>query len=137
MTRIESKEVVISANEKVCFDFLMDLNNYELLLPKKSISNWESDEKSCSFKIQKTYKLAMKYSESEPTSKILVVSGEGSPFSFDLYINLSGNGETTSAQLVCHADINPFLKMMVEKPLNNLFDYMAERMVKVLAEGQA
>ncbi len=132
MTKIESKEVVIAANSQVCFDFLMDLNNYQLLLPKDKISDWQSDEKSCSFKIQNTYKLSLKYSESEPTSKILIVSGEGSPFSFDLYINLENQGESTGAQLVCHADINPFLKMMVQKPLNNLFDYMADRMVKVL-----
>ncbi|MCB9188612.1 MAG: hypothetical protein H6600_10125 [Flavobacteriales bacterium] len=136
MTRIESKEVLIAANDKVCFDFLMDLNNYQLLLPKDKISDWKSDEQNCSFKIQNTYKLSMKYSESEPTSKILVVSGEGSPFSFDLYINLGADEGSTRAQLVCHADINPFLKMMVQKPLNNLFDYMADRMVKVLGPGE-
>lgn len=135
MTRIESKEVAIGALPQKCFDFLLDLNNYELLLPKDKISHWESDEKNCSFKIQNTYKLSLKYSESEPTTKILVTSGEGSPFKFDLYINLAELEEGgTGAQLICHADINPFLKMMVEKPLNNLFDYMAERMVKVIAE---
>lgn len=135
MTRIESKEVAIEALPQKCFDFLLDLNNYELLLPKDKISHWESDEKNCSFKIQNTYKLSLKYSESEPTTKILVTSGEGSPFKFDLYINLAELEDGgTAAQLICHADINPFLKMMVEKPLNNLFDYMADRMVKVINE---
>jgi carbon monoxide dehydrogenase subunit G len=137
MTTIESKEVNIAANSQVCFDFLMDLNNYELLLPKDSISDWQSDEKKCSFKIQKTYKLALVYSDSNPTSQITVVSGDGSPFKFDLKINLSDKGDSTDAQLVCNADINPFLKMMVQKPLNNLFDYMADRMVKVLGENEA
>ncbi|MCB9196618.1 MAG: hypothetical protein H6598_10375 [Flavobacteriales bacterium] len=137
MTKIESKEVVISAENKVCFDFLLDLNNYHLLLPKDKISDWKSDEQNCSFKIQNTYKLSLKYQESNPHSRILITSGEGSPFSFDLYVDLVENGANTGAQLVCHADINPFLKMMVQKPLNNLFDYMAERMVKVLGEEQA
>lgn len=137
MTKIESKEVVISANSQVCFDFLMDLNNYQLLLPKDKISDWNSDEKHCSFKIQGTYKLSLQYKDSEPTAKILIVSGEGSPFTFDLFIHLVNQGENTGAQLVCHADINPFLKMMVQKPLNNLFDYMVERMVKVLSPEEA
>ncbi|CAG5087196.1 hypothetical protein [Parvicella tangerina] len=134
MTKIESKEVTVGADAQKCFDFLLDLNNYNLLLPKDKISDWKSDEKNCSFKIQNTYKLALHYSDSEPTSKILITSGEGSPFTFDLYINLEDKGDSTGAQLVCHADINPFLKMMVQKPLNNLFDYMADRMVKVFAE---
>lgn len=136
MTKIESKEVEIGAMAQKCFDFLLDLNNYHLLLPQDRISDWQSDEKNCSFKIQNTYKLALKYADSEPINKVLITSGEGSPFKFDLYVNLveleNGN---TGAQLVCHADINPFLKMMVQKPLNNLFDYMADRMVKVLGKG--
>lgn len=137
MTKIESKEVNISADAKTCYDFLLNLNHYELLLPQDKISDWKSDEKNCSFKIQNTYKLSLKYQDGEPNSKILVTSGEGSPFSFDLYIHLMDQGGSTGAQLVCHADINPFLKMMVQKPLNNLFDYMAERMVKVIAKNPA
>jgi len=60
-----------------------------------------------------------------------LISGENSPFSFSLNIILTESDGTCDAQLLCEADINPFLKMMVEKPLNNLFDYMADRLVKV------
>lgn len=131
MTRIESKEVTVGSSIEECFKFLLDMNNYELLLPKDKISHWESDEKQCSFKIQHTYKLALVYNSSTPNTQVLVKSGPDSPFKFDLFINMSEEGSGTKAQLVCDADINPFLKMMVQKPLNNLFDYMAERLVKV------
>lgn len=131
MTRIESKEVVVSAPVSECFEFLMDMNNYELLLPQDKISHWESDDKHCSFKIQHTYKLSMVYHSNTPISQVLVKSGPDSPFKFDLFINMSEEDNGTKAQLVCDADINPFLKMMVQKPLNNLFDYMAERLAKV------
>jgi carbon monoxide dehydrogenase subunit G len=131
MTKIESKEVAVSAPIAECFEFLLDMNNYELLLPQDKISNWVSDEKQCSFKIQNTYKLTLVYSDSTPSTQVLVKSGPDSPFKFDLFINMSEEPNGTKAQLVCNADINPFLKMMVQKPLNNLFDYMADRLAKV------
>ena len=131
MTRIESKKVTVACSDEECYNFLTDLNNYELLLPKDKISSWESTEKMCSFKIQKTYRLELLYSNGLPYNEVHLKSGEDSPFKFTLNINLQNDGDKCIAQLICDADINPFLKMMVEKPLNNLFDYMAERLVKV------
>lgn len=135
MTHIESKKVRVEASNSECFNFLTDLNHYELLLPQDKISNWESDEKSCSFKIQKTYKLDLLFKSAEEPNIIHLESGANSPFKFTLDIHLIG-GDQTEAQIKCDADINPFLKMMVEKPLNNLFDYMADRLVKVKSEGK-
>lgn len=137
MTKIESKEVVISAKIEDCFNFLLDMNNYELLLPKDKVSHWQSDEKQCSFKIQNTYKLSLVYHSSTPHNVVLVKSGPDAPFTFDLTINLTPTDAGIKAQIVSNADINPFLKMMVQKPLNNLFDYMAERLMKVLGENES
>jgi hypothetical protein len=131
MTRIESKEVSVKAPIAECFEFLLDMNNYELLLPQDKISNWESNEKQCSFKIQNTYKLTLVYNSSTPNTQVLVKSGPDSPFKFDLFINMNEEDGITKSQMICEADINPFLKMMVQKPLNNLFDYMADRLAKV------
>jgi hypothetical protein len=136
MTRIESKKVTVNCSQEECFEFLSDMNNYELLLPKKNISDWSSDEKICSFKIQKTYKLVLEQVGGTASSQINIKSGEGSPFKFTLDINLA-EGTTTEAQLICDADINPFLKMMVQKPLNNLFDYMADRIAVVKGGEEA
>lgn len=131
MTRIESKKVTVACSAEECYEFLTDLNNYELLLPKDKISNWESDERKCSFKIQKTYKLELLYVNGIPYNEVHIKSGESSPFKFTLNIQLQETSGHCLAQLICDADINPFLKMMVEKPLNNLFDYMAERLAKI------
>ncbi len=133
MTRIESNKVNVSCSTQECFKFLADMNNYELLLPKDKISSWESSNEMCSFKIQKTYKLELVFVSGEEHSAIHLKSGANSPFKFTLNINLTDFDGNTEAQLLCEADINPFLKMMVEKPLNNLFNYMADRLVKVKA----
>lgn len=136
MTRIESKKVIVNSSQQEVFGFLSDMNNYELLLPKKSISDFKSDKKTCSFKIQKTYKLVLEHVGGTEFNAINIKSGDGSPFKFTLDVDLA-EGISTEAQLICNADINPFLKMMVQKPLNNLFDYMADRIAKVKSEEQA
>jgi len=136
MTRIESKKVDVPCSNEDCFTFLTDLNNYQLLLPKEKVSDWKSDENSCSFKIQKTYKLELILESTTEYSTVNLKSGENSPFAFTLAISIEG-GDASNVQLICDADINPFLKMMVEKPLSNLFDYMADRLVKVKSEAKA
>lgn len=136
MTRIESKKVAVNCPQAEVYEFLTDMNNYELLLPKKSISDWSSDEKNCTFKIQKTYTLELEQVGGTPSSQINIKSGGGA-FKFSLDINLTEENGQTVSQLICDADINPFLKMMVTKPLNNLFDYMAERISVVKGGEQA
>jgi hypothetical protein len=63
----------------------------------------------------------------EPSS-IVLRSSEGSAMKFDLDIRLQGEGDKTRAGMVANVDANPFVMMMVEKPLKNLFDYIATKM---------
>ena len=128
MTNIESKEVDVQASQAEVFTFLSDLNNFKELLPTDRISDWQSDKDFCSFKVQGTYKIRLDLKELLPPGKIILQSGEGSPFKFHLHINLDENGASTKAHQVCEADLNAFLKMMVEKPLKNLFDHIADKL---------
>ena len=131
MIEINSKEVSVNCPIDECFDFVSDMNNYELLLPKDKISNWESSKNQCSFKILNIYNLEMIFDHAKENELIHIKSGPISPFKFELDLNLKPIQNTTSAQLKCNADINPMLKLMIQKPLNNLFDYMAEKLAKI------
>jgi len=44
--------------------------------------------------------------------------------------------EHTTAQILCNIDINPVLKAMVSKPLNELFNYMANKIEKAIKHGE-
>jgi len=46
-------------------------------------------------------------------------------------VHLDGADGSTQAYQVFEADLNPFIKMMVESPLRNLFDHIADRMVAI------
>jgi carbon monoxide dehydrogenase subunit G len=131
MTNIESKQVKVSCSPTEVFDYLTDINNFQELLPKDKISNWESTSTECSFRIQGTVTLSIKHVKSTPHTVINLTNGEKTPFPFTLDIFLDQIETGTKVRQEFKGEINPFLKMMVEKPLANLFDYIADRLVKV------
>lgn len=133
-TKIESTHVEINKSPQIVFDFVNDFNNVKQLLPQDKISDWRSDFDSCSFKIQNAAIIPLvKKSVVEPTT-INIVSGEKTPFPFTLVITFKELGANkTEAFLNFDGEINAFLKMMVVKPLTNLFNYMADEL-KVVCE---
>jgi carbon monoxide dehydrogenase subunit G len=126
--KIESKTVRVNASQSDVFSYVSDLNNFKELLPMDKISDWESREDFCSFKIKGTATIDLHKETVEEPSKIGLKGGEKAPFplSLDIFLN-DVDGETEVHQKI-HAEVNPFLKMMVEKPLTNLFDFIAERL---------
>jgi len=135
MTEITSKEAVLGADLPTVFEFLCDMNNYELLLPKDKINEWEAGKDHFSCKIQNTYKISLLANGTTDDKEVHLISAEGSPLKFSLNLKLEENGDGCKAQMFCDADLNPFLKMMALKPLQNLFDYMAGRLEKIYPAG--
>jgi carbon monoxide dehydrogenase subunit G len=136
MTNIESKTAVINTDAATLVAFLSDMNNVEKLLPRDKITEWKSDEKSCSFKIQNAYTIGLVFSNAT-ADKVIYQSAPGSPFAFTLTTSIVEKDNAAHASLLCEADINPFLKMIVVNPLKNLFDYMGDRMEKIYKPHEA
>lgn len=126
--KIESKKVIINAPQETVFEYITDLNNFKNLLPAERISDWESTREYCSFKVQGTATIDLKLGVQEPYSHLVFESAEKSPFPFTLNVFLSEKEGTTTVYQVMEAKVNPFLKMMVERPLTNLFDYIADKL---------
>jgi carbon monoxide dehydrogenase subunit G len=127
--KIESKTVSDPASPEEVFKYVSNLNNFKNLLPQDRISEWESRDDYCSFKVQGTATIDLHLKNSKEFSELYLESGERSPFPIKLTVFLSENETGTKAYQFMEAQINPFLKMMVEKPLANLFDYIADRLV--------
>ena len=88
MLKIESEKITLTRNIKVYINFLSDLNNYKVLFPKDKISDWKSDNDSCSLKVQNVYTLEM-IKESVSKNSINLISGGSSPFKFSLPVKLT------------------------------------------------
>lgn len=128
MTTIESQQVDVNTSPQEVFDFLIDLNNLKELLPQDKISDWQSTTDSCSFKVMGAYTIGLKKESWEEPERLLLKSTENAPFPFTLDIGIKSTESGARAGLVSEVDVNPFMKMMVQKPLQNLFDYIANQL---------
>jgi carbon monoxide dehydrogenase subunit G len=131
MTRIESKTVQIAKSPHELYTYLQDMNNFKELLPQDRISDWQSDGNSCSFKVQGAATIGLKIAGGTEPNHLQLASTERSPFPFTLDVHLEDEGTGTKAWQIFNADLNTFIKMMVEKPLKNLFDHIADKMVAI------
>lgn len=125
MTRIEVEKREIKATSEQVFNYLADFNNYQEMMPE-SVTNWESDIDKCNLQVSMVPKIQMQIVERLPNNTIKI-KGDG-PFEFDLTIlieNTESNHCITG--MVFEADINAFMKMMIEKPMGQFFGYLTKR----------
>lgn len=126
--KIESQKEIINCNSQKIYDFLADFDNFSSLLPSQ-VENWQSTGDSCSFEIKGLATLGLRITEKIPFTKIGMI-GEGKiPFgyTFDTLIQ-EVSLQQCQVQLVIDADMNPFIAMMAEKPLQNFVDMLLPRL---------
>jgi hypothetical protein len=109
----------------VLFEFMSDFNNFKHLLPTDKIENFTCTTEQCSFGIKGLVPLTIKIKERVSPTRITYETLGLAKFVFTLHIHLLEN-QTTNVQL--EGDMNPFIKVMAEKPLNDLINTMALKM---------
>ena len=128
--KINSEKVKVKANPETIIAFLKDTNNLIHLLPQDNISDFKSTEEECSFKVQGGITISLIQDGIEGSDKLFLQSGEKSPFPFRLTIDLAPDENQTEGFIHFDGEVNMFLKMMVEKPLTNLFNYMSNKLME-------
>jgi len=128
--KIKSQDVILSnVSPDTVYDFLSKPVNIEFLLPKSQISDWKYSETDCSFKVQNgVVTISLIANGGKKASVLHYKSGEKSPFPFNLSIHMEKIADDTKGFLEFDGEVNMFLKMMVEKPLTNLFNDMAQEL---------
>lgn len=120
--RIESQQVIINCKPEKVYIFLGNFDNFEYLLPEQ-VDNWQSTGDSCSFEVKGLATLGLRIISKNPYSHIRM-SGEGKiPFNFtlDTYIT-EDESDKCRVQTAVTADMNPFIAMVAEKPLQTLVE---------------
>ena len=125
---LDSEKVIVRETPGNICAFLKDANNLIHLLPQDNISDFKSTEEDCSFKVQGGITISLVQDGTEGSNKVFLKSGEKSPFPFRLTINLTETDDGTEGDIHFDGEVNMFLKMMVEKPLGNLFNYMSKKL---------
>ena len=131
MASFKSDKITIHKSPEDIYTFLSDFNNFEKLMPEQ-VTNWKSTNESCSFTIQGMADLAMKMGERTEFSKVTYVSDGNKPFAFDLNTDIIANGNLTETQIILNTDLNPMLKMMASRPLQNFVNLLVNKLKEVI-----
>jgi carbon monoxide dehydrogenase subunit G len=133
MSDFTSEIKTIQHNDDKIFEMLSDLSNLERVrdrIPQDNIKNFTFDRDTCSFTVEPVGSIQFKVIEREP-NKTIKFSTTNSPVPLTLWIQLKQVAEKdTKMKMTIRADLNPFIKPMVSKPLqeavNKISDVIAQ-----------
>lgn len=102
-----------------------DFNNFKHLLPEDKIENFQCTSDQCSFGIKGLMPLTIKIKEKQAHSRITFETSGLAKFVFTLHIHFP---DINATHVQMEGDMNPFIKVMAEKPLTDLINTMASKL---------
>lgn len=117
------------ATIKQLYDFLIDFKNFKSILPEDKVENFEYTADTCSFNIRGITSLTIRQISKTPYSSVKFQSEGLAKFNFILEAKLIGEADKPGECCIeLFADMNPFIKVMAEKPLTALVNTMAQKL---------
>ncbi|WP_165043115.1 SRPBCC family protein [Dysgonomonas sp. ZJ709] len=129
MAEFTSEIKTIPHSDVDVYTVLSDLNNLELAkdrIPQDKIKEFTFDKDSCTVSVDPVGKVRFVVVSREPNSTIKF-EAEQVPFGVTMWIQLKASSENeTKLKLTIKAELSPFLKPMVSKPLQQGLDKVAD-----------
>jgi hypothetical protein len=123
-------------NLKNLFEFLIDFKNFDSILPTDKVEDFEFTENQCSFNIKGITAMTIKLVEKKPYNFIFFSSEGLAKFNFSLKVYFTGNeNEVGDCKIDLLGDLNPFIKAMAEKSLQNLVNTMSLKLSELKVEN--
>ena len=134
MTEFVSDVKTILHSDADVYRVLSDPRNLEKVkneIPEDQIRDLSFDEDSISFSVNPIGSVRFLLTEREP-NKVVKLKSEKLPFDVFLWIQLVAKGEKdTRLRLTLRAELNPFLRGMVEKPMKEMLEKMSEALSRL------
>lgn len=134
MSNFESSVKVIPYSQERVYSKLSDLSNLEAIkdrLPQDKVQDLSFDSDTLSFSVSPIGQLTLQFVEREP-SKCIKLATTNSPIPFNMWIQLVATGEEEcKVKVTIGMDINPFMKAMVQKPLQEGLEKMVEMLAVI------
>ena len=134
MTEFVSDVKTILHSDADVYRVLSDPRNLEKVkdeIPEDQIRDLSFDEDSISFSVTPIGSVRFLLTEREP-NKVVKLKSEKLPFDVFLWIQLVAKGEKdTRLRLTLRAELNPFLRGMVEKPMKEMLEKMSEALSRL------
>lgn len=132
LTTFESRKGDLTCTQSELFDFITDIRNFKQFIPAgASINDLHIDSESCSFSISSMGNVTLNLFEKKPFDKVVYNGTLFQSNSFSLVIdireNMTGKAEV---HLIVASQLNPLMKMVAAKPIENFLGKMIEEMEK-------
>lgn len=120
---------MIDASQSAVYSMLSDLNNIALLqnqLPEDQVKDLKFDADSVSCNVSPVGTISLCIIDREP-EKCIKMTTTQSPMAMTMWIQIVSTGDNScKIKLTLEADINPFIAKMVEKPLKEGLEKIAD-----------
>ena len=129
MANFESSVKVIPYSQERVYAKLSDLSNLESVkdrLPEDKVQDLSFDSDTLSFNVSPVGQITLQIVERDPC-KCIKLETTNSQLPFNMWIQLVETAEEEcKIKLTIGMDINPFMKAMVQKPLQDGLEKMVE-----------
>ncbi len=137
MSKFESSIRQVPYRQEAVYGMLSDLGNIERIsdrIPKDKLDGFSFDHDSIAIKAAPVGEIRLRIVEREEP-KCIKFETEQSPVPFNLWIQIVAVDETTSKmKLTVKADLNPFIKGMVSKPLQEALEKIGDALESIRYE---
>jgi len=128
---LNSKKSIVNKDQKSCYEFLSQPENYQNLMPESTEKFELNDQGGFVFKLKGMPEIPLVLDEKNPDSSVIWGSGNRN-FTFTLKIDIASVSEQKSeVQLIFNGDFNPMMAMMVKNPLQKFIDTLSENLTSV------
>lgn len=126
---LEGRKIIVNKSISDLKNMLHNVEDYKNLMPD-GLQTFVSEDDGFRFSLKGMPEIALKI-ETMITNEIILKSAKSS-LEFQLKGVMNPINETqTEAQLLFEGKFNPFIKMMVEKPLQNFINTLTDKIEKL------
>lgn len=129
--KLESTKVTVSKPISYLFDALIDVKNFEKLMPD-TIAKFEVlDQESFIFGLKGMPEIKLKLKDKTPNHTV-VLGAASDKLPFTLTSNLTSKSENeTDVQLFFEGEFNAMMAMMIKGPISKFIETLSENMHKL------
>ncbi|MBD8018914.1 SRPBCC family protein [Kaistella pullorum] len=127
--KLEGRKIIVNKSSEQLVQMLKNPADYRDLMPD-SLQSFEAREDGFKFSLKGMPEIALKISE--VSDREVVLKSAASNLDFELKGTMNPIAENqTEVQLLFDGKFNPFIKMMVEKPLQNFINSLSDSLEKL------
>lgn len=126
---LEGRKIVVNKSVSELKGMLENAADYEQLMPE-GLQKFEARDNGFKFGLKGMPEIALKIEEVTDTSVVLKSASSSLDFALNGKLNAISDTQT-EVQLLFEGKFNPFIKMMVEKPLQNFINSLTDKIEQI------